>query len=323
LIITIPEELQGKRLDQALAILLPEYSRTKLSEFLKDGQILLNSSTAKAKISVNTADILDVNITTEPYRLELKPEDIPLDIVYEDEHLLIINKPKGLVVHPGAKNYEHTLVNALLFHDPKLECLPRAGIIHRLDKDTTGLLISAKTLESYHLLVKSMQERLITRRYMALVHGHVTHGRTLNTGYGRDAHNRIKMAVHNIPAYKDHITSFKRAITEFVVVEQYHYLTLIDLRLHTGRTHQIRVHMTHLRHPIVGDRLYTANVKYKGPLPENIQKIIKQFDSQALHAYLLEFNHPIKQQPLHFEIALPDNFQQAIDELEGNDLALL
>lgn len=213
----IPSSYQGQRIDKVLAMLFPDYSRSKLKQWLLDGAIKINNKAYSPDAKVFGEETVTLNPPEEQISEHAYPQDIPLDIVFEDEHVLIINKPAGLVVHPGAGNPDKTLVNGLLHHDKQLATLPRAGIIHRLDKDTTGLLVIAKTLKAHTSLVQQMQMREIKRNYTTLVYGHIIAGATINTGYGRDPRNRLKMAVSNAE---------REAITKYTVAKQYHFASL-------------------------------------------------------------------------------------------------
>lgn len=305
--VVIPSEYHGQRVDAVLAQLFPDFSRSQLTAWLKDGAITLDQRSYKPKEKVYGGEHVELRITFTAKNTELQPEDIPLDIVFEDEHLLVVNKPAGLVVHPGAGNSQHTLVNALLYHAPVLQNLQRAGIVHRLDKDTTGLLIVAKTLTAHTSLVRQMQAREIQRQYLALVHGHVIGGGTVDTFYGRHPRNRLKMAV---------CAQGRQAITQFTVEKQYQYFTLLNVTLMTGRTHQIRVHMAHLNHPVVGDPLYGGQARIPAGLTDSLRQTIKQFKRQALHACHLSFVHPHTQKMLTFSAPLPDDFQLLLTSFE-------
>lgn len=295
----IPAEYHGQRVDVVLAQLFTDFSRSQLTTWLKAGSITINQKCYKPKDKIQGGEIVSLNVIASTHQGICMAENIPLDIVFEDDELLVINKPAGLIVHPGAGNPQHTLVNALLYHDPSLNHLPRAGIVHRLDKDTTGLLLIAKTLPTYTSLIKQMQAREIQRRYIALVQGHIIAGGTIDTCYGRHPRNRLKMAV---------CTQGKQAITHYTINKHYNHFSLLDVQLMTGRTHQIRVHMAHIYHPIVGDPLYNGKTNYPASVPADLQKLLKTFKRQALHACSLSFLHPKSLQTLTFTAALPDDF---------------
>lgn len=294
--IIIPEELHQHRVDVVLAKLFPEYSRNQWIDWLKEGLISNNNKPLIPKQKLNANSRLCGEIRLDTVHTDAIAQDIPLNIVFEDDDLMIINKPPGLVVHPGAGQSDSTLMNALLFHHQALETLPRAGIIHRLDKDTSGLLIIAKNSASYHLLVQMMSNREIERQYLALVHGRMISGGRIETCYGRHPKQRLKMAVR---------TSGKIAITHYLIEECFHQNTLLKVKLETGRTHQIRVHMSHKGFPIVGDPLYGKN---RAPGVGPVTDALNQYPRQALHAAFLNFNHPIHKKPLTFHAHLPDDF---------------
>lgn len=297
----------GQRVDLVLAQLFPDYSRSQLSNWLKNGSITVNQRQYKPKDKLYGGERITMHVALEEKNTWCVAQNIPLDIVFEDQHLLIINKPSGLVVHPGAGNADHTLVNALLHHDPNLQHLPRAGIVHRLDKDTTGLLIVAKTLTTHTSLIRLMQAREIQRHYLTLVYGHVIAGGTIDTFYGRHPHNRLKMAV---------CTQGKQAITHYSVNKQYDGFTLLDVKLMTGRTHQIRVHMAHINHPVVGDTVYIGRNRLPAGLSGEHRLAFQSFKRQALHAGFLSFHHPETQELLTFTAPLPDDFQRLLTLLE-------
>lgn len=309
---TLPQSCCGMRIDAALALILPDYSRSQLAKWLKQKDITIDGGYLKPhqKIKGHEHIVLNVELLADDQWL---PQELPLDVVYEDNALLVINKAAGLVVHPGAGNPDQTLVNALLHAYPTLAQLPRAGIIHRLDKDTTGLLIVAKTLESYTRLNEAMQKRLITRRYQALVYGHIATPLTIDTFMGRCPNNRTKMAV---------TSQGRRAITHVMPNEYFSALTLLDIQLETGRTHQIRVHMTSIQHPLVGDQTYynkqmiaQAEALLNFPIHNTLAR-------QALHAYQIELNHPSSGKPLTVSQPLPNDFAALLDkvsQLESSD----
>lgn len=310
--ITVPSECYGQRVDVALAQLFPDYSRSQLTQWLKDGLITVNDQQLKPKEKLLGGEQVRMRVSFTAENARCLPENIPLEVVFEDDALLIINKPAGLVVHPGAGNSEHTLVNALLHHDESLSHLPRAGIIHRLDKETTGLLIIGKTITSYTSLVRQMQAREIQRHYITLVYGHVISGGTIDTCYGRHPRSRLKMAVCEYG---------KQAITHYAVRTQYNGFTLLNVKLMTGRTHQIRVHMAHINHPVVGDPLYGGRGRMPGGLSDTTRQAINAFKRQALHAGFLSLTHPVTNDTLTCTAPLPDDFQSLITHLEDEEHA--
>ena len=286
----------GLRLDQALARLLPEYSRNRLSTWIKNGRVALDGATPSQRQKVWGGEILVVRPALDAETLAFRPEDIPLDIVYEDDTLLVADKPAGLVVHPGSGNWQGTLLNALLRHAPPLQHLPRAGIVHRLDKDTSGLLVVAKTLEAQTALVRQLQARSVKREYLALVHGNVARAGKVEAPIGRHPTARTRMAV---------VSRGKPAVTHYEIIARGEYATLLRCRLETGRTHQIRVHMREIGHPLVGDPVYGA--KRKVPQLE--------FQRQALHAERLELSHPAHGRRVHWQAALPEDMKELMGRL--------
>ncbi|WP_115317134.1 23S rRNA pseudouridine(1911/1915/1917) synthase RluD [Legionella birminghamensis] len=305
----VPRELHGERVDVVLARMLPDYSRSQLSQWLKQGKITVDNKIIKPKEKVahGSQILLQLDQLAEKKTGEAEAEDIPLNIVYEDEFLIVINKPAGLVVHPGAGNWKHTLVNALLHHLPQLSALPRAGLIHRLDKDTTGLLVIAKTLTVHTQLVRMMQDREIHRHYLALVQGHLISGGEIDTGFGRHPVNRLKMAV---------CAQGRQAVTHYSLKKQYQYFTLLNVQLLTGRTHQIRVHMAHIKHPVVGDQLYGSRTRVPAEADESLITLLQQFKRQALHAYSLSFEHPQTGEMISVTAPLPDDFTSLLAALD-------
>lgn len=309
--ICIPQEYHGQRLDVVLSQIFPEFSRSQLSFWIKAGAITLNEKQARPKDKILGGEQVTLTIDFSPHSsLEShQAENIPLEIVYEDEVLLVLNKPANMVVHPGAGNREHTLVNALLHHSSLLEQLPRAGIIHRLDKDTTGLLLVAKDLPTHTYLIRQMQERAIHRNYLTLVQGHLISGGEIDTFYGRHPKNRLKMAVR---------PQGKQAVTRYFIRKQYREFTLLDVELLTGRTHQIRVHMNHINHPVVGDPLYGGRIRFPTDASDFTRKSISQFQRQALHACKLQFVHPNLEKTLTIEAPLPEDFQTLLTALDNH-----
>lgn len=297
--LSIPDEAVNERLDQALAKLLPDYSRSQIKNWIDTGNILLNGHPAKPKVKVKYGD--QIQITT-PQRSELtyRAQAIPLTIIHEDEAILIINKPPGLVVHPGAGNPENTLLNALLHHAPELTRLPRAGILHRLDKDTSGLLVIAKTEEALKNLSLQLKKKTMQREYQAIVTGRLISGGTVDAPIDRHPLQRKRMAV---------VETGKPAVTHYRVLQKFRGHTHLKLMLETGRTHQIRVHMAHVRHPIIGDPTYGTRMQLlKNTTPELIQ-LLRALKRQALHAFALGFTHPLTHEEVRFEIPLPNDME--------------
>lgn len=304
ILFTVPLELAGMRLDAALAKLLPDYSRSRLSEWIKEGWVFVNQKTASPKHKLIGGEELRVFLQESDENQAFCPEKMDLNIVYEDEAVLVINKPAGLVVHPAAGNWTGTLLNGLLAHSESLFQVPRAGIVHRLDKDTSGLMVVAKTLPAQNHLVQQLHNRTVKRIYRAVADGIVPFDGKIETLIGRDPHNRLKMAVVKFGG--------KEAITHVKVLERYAAHTYIECRLETGRTHQIRVHMREARHPLSGDPVY-GNPRH--PCSEQVKEVIKNLKRQALHAYRLSFIHPLTLQPMSFEASLPEDMYHLLSVL--------
>lgn len=299
--LTIPESCAGLRLDQALSRLLPHFSRSRLALWVRENQVTLDGRTALPRQKVRGGEKVNVVPAPDPHELAYRPEDIPLDIVFEDETLLVINKPPGLVVHPGSGNWRGTLLNAVLKHAPQVAHLPRAGIVHRLDKDTSGLLVIAKTLAAHTDLVRQLQARSVTREYLAVVHGRVARDGTVDAPIGRHPVSRTRMAV---------VARGKPAITHYRVVERFARATLLRCRLETGRTHQIRVHLNSIGHPLIGDPVYGQ----KKP-PPTLNAV--PFDRQALHAEKLVLVHPATRRHRTWQAALPHDIRELISALRA------
>lgn len=301
----VPLDHGGLRLDQALAKLLPEYSRSRLQDWVLLGQITLNGAAATSKQKVWGGEMLSVIPQSNPADQPYLAEDIALDIVYEDDSIIVINKPVGLVVHPGSGNWQGTLLNALLHHDPALGAVPRAGIVHRLDKDTSGLLVVAKTLIAQTALVRQLQERTVSREYLALAHGEIERGGRVDQPIDRHPSQRTKMAV---------VEGGKPAITHYSLVESFPGCTLLRCKLETGRTHQIRVHMAYLHHPLVGDHIY---IKGAQKCPPAMREVLMQFPRQALHAERLGLEHPETGEWMEWQVDMPDDMQQLLKAVRG------
>ena len=297
-------EMGGKRFDAAAAELFSDFSRSRLSAWIKSGELLLDGRQAKGKEKLFGGEILTIAAELEEQG-NWEPEAIELDIVFEDEHILIINKPMGLVVHPGAGNSDGTLLNGLLHHCPELVHVPRAGIVHRLDKDTTGLMVVAKTLQAHADLVEQLQERSVSREYEAVVQGEMTGGGRVEANIGRHPRQRQKMAVLDFGG--------KEAITHYRLLQRFPGFTHIRLKLETGRTHQIRVHMAHIGYPLVGDATYAGRFKIpKNTAPDLLDRL-RNFGRQALHAAQLGLDHPATGEYMEWQVPRPDD----IDELLG------
>lgn len=298
----IPEDCSGLRLDQALARLFPDYSRSRLQQWITHNQVTVNGQSLRPKDRVYGGETFCIQAEIEIVQ-ENEPQNIPLTIVFEDEHIIVVNKPIGLVVHPGAGNQQFTLLNALLHHCPSLNQLPRAGIIHRLDKNTSGLMVIAKTLTAHTALVRELQNRDILREYDAIVQGNLISGGTVDAPMGRDPHQRTKMAVRD---------DGKEAVTHYRVIKRFHYYTWVHLKLETGRTHQIRVHMAHIKHPLLGDPTYGGRLKLPKNCDDVLAQALRDFKHQALHASKLGLTHPVTKEYLEWSAPLPDNMQQMI-----------
>jgi 23S rRNA pseudouridine1911/1915/1917 synthase len=305
----VPYEMAGMRLDQALAELFAEYSRSKLQTWIKAGRVQVNGLQLKPKDKLEGGEDITLDAEAEVV-ITSEPENIPLDIVFEDESLLIVNKPAGLVVHPAIGNWHGTLVNALLHHESKLETLPRAGIVHRIDKDTSGLLMVAKTLQAHHSLTEQLQERSIHREYLAVTRGRMTAGGTVDEPIGRHPSDRLRYVVRE---------SGKEAVTHYRVVQRFTRHTLIQAKLETGRTHQIRVHMAHVRFPLLGDPLYGGRFQMPPDCDERLEKVLRSFKRQALHAAKLGLVHPETGEYIEWEQAMPEDMTELLAALADNE----
>ncbi|MCS0449252.1 23S rRNA pseudouridine(1911/1915/1917) synthase RluD [Vibrio diabolicus] len=295
---TVKDSQLGQRLDQAIAELFADFSRSRLKEWLLDGKVQVNGEVVtkpRTKVMGGEEIILQAELEDEE---RWEAQDIPLDIVFEDDDIIVINKPRDFVVHPGAGTPDGTVLNALLHHYPDIAEVPRAGIVHRLDKDTTGLMVVAKTVPAQTRLVRALQKRNITREYEAIAIGRMTAGGKVDQPIGRHSTKRTLMAVALMG---------KPAVTHYRVAERFREHTRIRLRLETGRTHQIRVHMSYLQHPLLGDIAYGGRARIPTGASEELTAMIRGFDRQALHAVMLRFEHPITGEVLEFHAPVPDD----------------
>ena len=303
-----PEQM-GQRLDQTLAELFPEYSRSRLKTWIEADLVKLNDRiTNIPREKVLGGEKIEITVEVED-ETRFEPENIPLNIVYEDDDIIVINKPKELVVHPGAGNPNGTVLNALLYHYPPIAEVPRAGIVHRLDKDTTGLMVVAKTIPAQTKLVRDLQKRKITREYEAVASGIMTKGGTVDQPMARHATKRTLMAVHPMG---------KPAVTHYRIMENYRNYT--RLRLETGRTHQIRVHMAHIAHPLLGDQTYGGRPRPPKNASEDFMEVLRNFKRQALHAVMLRLAHPITGEMMEWYAPLPDDFVELLNALKADYL---
>lgn len=304
----IPDELADHRLDQALAQMFPEYSRSRLKEWLLRGAVLVDGEIRRPRDRVSGGETVELQAIPE-VAVQAEPEVIPLDVVFEDDALLVVNKPVGLVVHPGTGNVTGTLMNGLLHHAPSLEQLPRAGIIHRLDKDTSGLLLVAKTLPTHTALVRRLAEREISRQYLAVCNGVLTGGGKIDAPIARHPVDRTRMAVRE---------NGKPAVTHYTVIERFRAHTYINVVLDTGRTHQIRVHFAYRRHALVGDQAYGGRLALPSGASDRLVEALRAFRRQALHARRLEFAHPASGEMLCLEALPPADFAELLHVLRDD-----
>jgi len=302
----IPAELSGQRLDQALAQLFPEFSRSRLSQWIKDGRVQVDDAAARPRDPVMGGQKVQLLIPAEPLS-DMAPEALPLEIVHEDAAIIVVNKPVGMVVHPGAGNHSGTLQNALLHHAPELAQVPRAGLVHRIDKDTSGLLVVARTLEAHTALVAALQAREFERGYLAVAVGVMTGGGTVDAPIKRHPTDRVRMSVRE---------GGRESVTHYRVLKRFRAHTYISVELETGRTHQIRVHLAHIRYPLVGDQVYGRRLGPPRNASPRLQETLRGFHRQALHAAKLGLTHPVTGEALHWEVPPPADFQQLLAALE-------
>lgn len=304
----VPAELQGERIDRVLAALLPDYSRSRLSAWLKAGRVRVDARAWRPSERVRGGERLLVDVAPEP-EAHVRAQAIALDVVHEDAAVLVIDKPADLVVHPGAGNPDGTLQNALLHHDPALEAVPRSGIVHRLDKDTSGLMVVARTPAAHKALVEQLQARAVKREYLAVACGVMVAGGTVDQPLGRHPRDRVRMAVH---------PGGREAVTHYRVAERFRVHTLLRVNLQTGRTHQIRVHMAWLRYPLLGDATYGQRLQLPKGADDGLIATLRGFRRQALHAHRLRFVHPLEGRDVAFQAPPPADFQALVEALRAD-----
>ncbi len=299
----------GQRLDQVLAKLLPDYSRSRLQQWIKEGFVRVDNEIPKIKYKIKGNEQLEVDLAKAIDSIQEAPliaQAIPLNIVFEDDDIIIVNKPAGLVVHPGAGNPDNTMLNALLNHDAALSKIPRAGVIHRLDKETTGLLVVARNLKAHTHLVEELQNRAFEREYRAIVVGTMSGGGKINQPLGRHPTQRTKMAV---------VKNGRPSVTHYRILSRYPAHTELKVILETGRTHQIRVHMAHIKHPLVGDPTYGGRLRIPSGCSAALMTTLRKFGRQALHAEKLGFIHPSSGKSVCWEAPLPTDLQNLAKQL--------
>jgi 23S rRNA pseudouridine1911/1915/1917 synthase len=309
LTIIIPGRMKGDRLDVALSEMLPDYSRSKITAWIKSGDALINNKAFKPKDKVNGSQIVILSLNKKQNN-DWSAENIALNIVFEDEDIIIINKPFGLVTHPGAGNWNGTLANALLYYDPELSKLDRAGIVHRLDKNTSGLMVIARNEKSQKYLVEQLQSHSVVREYSAIVYGHMISGGSVNDPIGRDPKDRIKQAVSS---------NGKNATTHYRVIDRFKSHTHVKAILETGRTHQIRVHLSHIGYPLLGDPMYGGRVRFPKKASEILKESLLGFKRQALHSKKLTLNHPSTGELMSWKAPLPDDMLELLEILNEFD----
>lgn len=302
----VPEHQFNRRLDQCLAELFPDFSRSKCKEWIESGAVTIDGSVQRVpRTRMKGGEQVVINAEIEPV-IDSQPEELTLNSVFEDEHLLVINKPRGLVVHPGAGNHKGTLLNGLLHYHPAASQLPRAGIVHRLDKDTTGLMVVAKTALAHTSLISQLQDRSMGREYEAVVMGAMVAGGMVDEPIERHPTKRTLMSV---------VWNGKEAVTHYRIIEKFRQHTHLRLKLETGRTHQIRVHMSHLKHPLVGDIAYGGRVRLPKAASEHLQQCLRGFDRQALHAAQLTLRHPVSNEEMTWQAELPSDLVELLRTL--------
>ena len=307
---TIPETAAGTRLDRALADLFPDYSRSRLQQWLKEGAVTVDGQARRGRDRISGGEQVRVSATPEPEVQSVAPEPIDLDVVFEDEDLLVVNKRAGLVVHPGAGNADGTMQNALLHRHPHLERIPRCGIVHRIDKDTTGLMVVALSDKAHTALTNQLQDKTVGREYEALVAGTFTAGGTINEPIARHPRDRKRMAV---------VANGRPAVTHYRLLERFSAHTLLRVFLETGRTHQIRVHMAYSQHPLVGDPVYGLRPRLPRGADDTVREALAGLGRQALHAAKLVLQHPRTAERMAWEVPRPADMDYVLDVLRAHD----
>jgi len=305
----IPIQSHGMRLDQVVAELFPDYSRNRLATWIKEGRLTVDGKTMKPRDKALASAHVVLEVADEPV-IDWQPQTIPLDVIFEDEHILVVNKPAGMVVHPAAGHADGTLVNALLGYAPELDTLPRGGIVHRLDKETSGIMFVARSALAHKSLVAQLSERTVSRTYCAVCTGALTGGGKIDAPIDRHPTARTKMAV---------VADGKPAVTHYRIAHRFKHYTQLQVNLETGRTHQIRVHMAHRKWPLIGDPVYAGRQRIPAGASEALITALRNFPRQALHAQALEFEHPATGDWLEFETELPDDLVELLEVLDSED----
>ena len=305
----VPIQCHGMRLDQVAAKLFPDYSRNRLATWIKEGRLTVDGRTVKPRDKATASAQVTLMVTDEPV-IDWQPQSLPLDIIFEDEHILVVNKPAGVVVHPAAGHADGTLVNALLAHAPELDVLPRGGIVHRLDKETSGIMFVARSSLAHKSLVAQLSERTVSRTYCAICTGALTGGGKIDAPIDRHPTARTKMAV---------VADGKPAVTHYRIAHRFKHYTQLQVNLETGRTHQIRVHMAHRKWPLIGDPVYGGRQRVPAGASDLLMSILRGFPRQALHAQALEFEHPASGDWMGFEADLADDLVNLLKVLESED----
>ena len=305
----IPIQSHGMRLDQVVAELFPDYSRNRLATWIKEGRLTVDGKTMKPRDKALASAHVVLEVVDEPV-IDWQPQTIPLDVIFEDEHILVVNKPAGMVVHPAAGHADGTLVNALLGYAPELETLPRGGIVHRLDKETSGIMFVARSALAHKSLVAQLSERTVSRTYCAVCTGALTGGGKIDAPIDRHPTARTKMAV---------VADGKPAVTHYRIAHRFKHYTQLQINLETGRTHQIRVHMAHRKWPLIGDPVYAGRQRIPAGASEALITALRNFPRQALHAQALEFEHPATGDWMEFETELPDDLVELLEVLDSED----